>query len=80
NTVAKMIDLCNDFGIDAIEIGHPLSVWMEATEKSWTNGDGGLKWGDIFGIINHDKGFNLPDLCQNIRQFNFWCEMQMLAQ
>ncbi|MBL8057273.1 MAG: hypothetical protein JNK29_11270, partial [Anaerolineales bacterium] len=25
-TVAKMIDLCNDFGLDAIEIGHPLSV------------------------------------------------------
>src|SRR5512141_2987177 len=39
NTVAKMIDLCNDYGLDAIEIGHPLSVWMEATEKSWTNGE-----------------------------------------
>ena len=33
NTVAKMIDLCNDYGMDAIEIGHPLSIWMEATEK-----------------------------------------------
>ncbi|CAG0929649.1 aldehyde:ferredoxin oxidoreductase [Thermoflexales bacterium] len=50
NTVAKMIDLCNDFGLDAIEIGHPLSVWMEATEKGWTNGDGALKWGDIYGM------------------------------
>jgi aldehyde:ferredoxin oxidoreductase len=51
-TVAKMIDLCNDFGIDAIESGHPLSVWMEATEKSWTNGEGGLKWGDIYGMTD----------------------------
>jgi len=50
NTVAKMIDLCNDFGIDAIEVGHPLSIWMEATEKGWTNGEGGLKWGDIYGM------------------------------
>ena len=50
NTVAKMIDLCNDYGIDAIETGHPLSVWMEATEKGWTNGEGGLKWGDPMGM------------------------------
>jgi aldehyde:ferredoxin oxidoreductase len=52
NTVAKMIDLCNDYGMDAIEIGHPLSIWMEATEKGWTNGDGGLKWGDIYGMTD----------------------------
>jgi aldehyde:ferredoxin oxidoreductase len=51
NTVAKMIDLCNDYGLDAIEIGHPLSIWMEATEKGYTNGDGGLKWGDAFGMV-----------------------------
>jgi aldehyde:ferredoxin oxidoreductase len=52
NTVAKMIDLCNDFGIDAIEIGHPLSIWMEATEKGYTNGEGGLAWGDIYGMTD----------------------------
>jgi len=52
NTVAKMIDLCNDYGLDAIEIGHPLSVWMEATEKGWTNGSGNLKWGDIYGMTD----------------------------
>jgi aldehyde:ferredoxin oxidoreductase len=44
--VAKMIDTCNDMGMDAIEIGHPLSVWMEATEKGYTNGSGKLPWGD----------------------------------
>lgn len=44
--VAKMIDTCNDMGMDAIEIGHPLSVFMEASEKGYTNGDGKLEWGD----------------------------------
>jgi len=48
--VAKMIDLCNDFGLDAIEIGHPLSVWMEASEKGYTKGDGKLNWGDPDGM------------------------------
>jgi aldehyde:ferredoxin oxidoreductase len=44
--VAKMIDCCNDYGIDAIEIGHPLSIFMEASEKGYTNGDGKIAWGD----------------------------------
>ena len=48
--VAKMIDLCNDYGIDAIESGHPLSIWMEASEKGYTNGDGKLAWGDGDGM------------------------------
>jgi aldehyde:ferredoxin oxidoreductase len=44
--VAKMIDTCNDLGMDAIEIGHPLSIYMEASEKGYTNGDGKITWGD----------------------------------
>jgi len=44
--VAKMIDCANDYGFDAIEVGHPLSVWMEASEKGFTNGSGKLDWGD----------------------------------
>ena len=51
NTVAKMIDVANDYGFDAIEIGHPLSVWMEASEKGYTNGEGNLEWGDIHGMV-----------------------------
>ncbi len=50
-TVAKIIDLANDWGYDAIEIGHVLSVYMEATERGYVNGDGGLKWGDIDGMV-----------------------------
>ena len=48
--VAKMIDLSNDFGFDAIEIGHPLSIWMEASEKGYTKDEGKLEWGDPDGM------------------------------
>jgi aldehyde:ferredoxin oxidoreductase len=51
NTVAKLIDQCNEYGIDAIETGNALSTFMEASEKGYTNGDGKLAWGDIFGMV-----------------------------
>lgn len=50
-TVAKIIDLCNDYGLDAIEIGNALSVYMEASEKGYTNGAGGLAWGDAANMV-----------------------------
>lgn len=50
--VAKMIDLANDYGFDAIEIGHPLSIWMEASEKGYTKGEGKLAWGDPDGMTH----------------------------
>ncbi|MEW5938071.1 MAG: aldehyde ferredoxin oxidoreductase family protein [Chloroflexota bacterium] len=46
NTVAKCIDQCNDYGLDTIECGNVLSTYMEATQRGYTNGDGGLGWGD----------------------------------
>ncbi len=52
NTVAKLIDMCNEFGIDAIETGNALSTYMEASEKGYTNGDGQLAWGDTAGMVN----------------------------
>jgi aldehyde:ferredoxin oxidoreductase len=51
-SVAKMIDLSNDYGFDAIEIGDVLSAYMEATEKGYLNGDEGLKWGDYMGMVD----------------------------
>ena len=42
-SIAKMIDQCNDYGLDTIEMGNVLSVYMEASEKGYTNGSGGLK-------------------------------------
>ena len=50
-TVAKLIDLSNDYGLDAIEIGDVLSVYMEATQRGYTNGDGGLKWADSLAMV-----------------------------
>ena len=51
NGVAKMIDMCNDYGMDAIEAGDALAMYMEASEKAYTNGAGGLKWGDVMGMV-----------------------------
>jgi len=42
-SVAKLKDVCNDFGLDTIEMGNVLSVYMEASEKGFANGSGGLK-------------------------------------
>ncbi len=50
-SIAKMIHQCNDYGLDAIEIGDVLSMYMEASEKGYTNGAGGLKWGDHEGMV-----------------------------
>ena len=44
-SIAKLIDQCNDYGVDAIEMGNVLSMYMEATEKGLAK-DGGLNWGD----------------------------------
>ena len=51
NSVAKMIDQCNDYGLDAIEMGNVLSMYMEATQRGYTNGTGGLKWGDYMSMV-----------------------------
>lgn len=52
NTVAKIIDLSNDYGFDAIEIGNVLSMYMEATQRGYTNGNPGLAWGDTEGMVS----------------------------
>jgi aldehyde:ferredoxin oxidoreductase len=50
-SVAKMIDLANDYGFDAIEIGDVLATYMEVTDRGKTNGDPALKWGDYMGMV-----------------------------
>jgi len=49
--VAKLIDMCNDFGFDTIEMGNVLSVFMEASQKKYTNGTGTLAWGDVTNMV-----------------------------
>ena len=51
NAVAKLIDQCNDYGMDAIECGNVLATYMEATQRGYTNGDGGLEWGDALKMV-----------------------------
>jgi len=52
-SVAKMIDLANDCGYDAIEIGGVLAAYMELTQRGYTKakGEKGLAWGDVEGMI-----------------------------
>lgn len=50
-SVAYMINMCNDYGMDPIELGNVLSVYMEASEKGYTNGAGVLNWGDTMAMV-----------------------------
>ena len=48
--VAKLIDQCNDYGFDTIEMGNVLSLYMEVCQRGYANGSG-LKWGDYQGMV-----------------------------
>jgi len=61
NTVAKIIDQANDLGYDAIEIGHCLSVLMEATEKGYVSGADGLAWGDGAAMVDLGEKIGLRE-------------------
>lgn len=49
NAIAYLIDRCNEYGLDTIELGHAFSVTMEASEKGII--DETLKWGDADAMI-----------------------------
>ena len=49
-SVAKMIDQCNDYGMDPIELGNVLSMFMETSGLGATNGDA-LAWGDYMAMV-----------------------------
>jgi aldehyde:ferredoxin oxidoreductase len=49
-SIAKMIDQCNDLGMDPIELGNVLSMYMEATERGFVEGPG-LAWGDTGAMV-----------------------------
>jgi len=51
NAVAYIIDMANDYGFDAIEIGQAIAVYMEASQRGYTNGGGKLEWGDTQGMV-----------------------------
>lgn len=47
--IAYLINICNEYGMDTIELGHAISVTMEAYEKGLV--DEKLDWGDADGMI-----------------------------
>jgi len=49
-SIAKLIDQCNDYGLDPIELGNVFSVYMECTEKGFVDGEG-LRWGDHAAMV-----------------------------
>lgn len=49
-TISKLIDLCNDYGMDTIELGHAFSTLMEATERGYVVNEG-LSWGDEASMV-----------------------------
>jgi len=49
-SIAKLIDQCNDLGMDPIELGNALSMYMEATERGAVDG-AGLAWGDTAAMV-----------------------------
>lgn len=50
-SIAKLINLANDYSVDAIEIGDVLATYMEATQKGYANGDRGVAWGDYMKMV-----------------------------
>jgi len=48
-SVAKLIDQSNDYGLDTIEMGNVLSMYMEATQRGYVKD--GLKFGDYMGMV-----------------------------
>jgi aldehyde:ferredoxin oxidoreductase len=49
-SVAWMIDQCNDYGLDAIEMGNCLATYMEVCDRGW-NGTESLNWGDHKAMV-----------------------------
>jgi aldehyde:ferredoxin oxidoreductase len=51
-SIAKLIDQCNDYGMDPIELGNVFSAYMEASERGYTKGgEAKLAWGDEAAMV-----------------------------
>jgi aldehyde:ferredoxin oxidoreductase len=57
-SIAKLIDQCNDLGMDPIELGNALSMYMEATERGFVKG-AGLAWGDTEAMVSMTESIGL---------------------
>jgi aldehyde:ferredoxin oxidoreductase len=53
DSIAVMIDRCNDMGVDTIDMGNMLAMAMEMTEKGYLDGlDDDIDWGDEEHMID----------------------------
>jgi len=43
--------MCNDYGLDAIEMGDVLAMYFEAKQRGYTNGGWHLRWGDYMYMV-----------------------------
>jgi aldehyde:ferredoxin oxidoreductase len=59
--IAKLIDQSNDFGMDPIELGNVLSMYMEATERGFVKEGEGLAWGDTEAMVRMAEAIGLRE-------------------
>jgi len=59
--VAKLIDQCNDLGMDPIELGNVLSMYMEASERGWVEPGTELAWGDTHAMVRLTDAIGLRE-------------------
>ncbi|MCL6522587.1 MAG: aldehyde ferredoxin oxidoreductase, partial [Firmicutes bacterium] len=50
-SIAYMLSLCNDLGLDTLETGNALSMSMEASERGLLEGEAALAWGDTAAMV-----------------------------
>ncbi|NDJ54973.1 MAG: aldehyde ferredoxin oxidoreductase family protein [Chloroflexi bacterium] len=50
-SVAFMIDMCNDIGVDTIDMGVALCTYMEVSQNGWNGEFEPLEWGDHENMI-----------------------------
>ncbi|MFB6108509.1 MAG: aldehyde ferredoxin oxidoreductase family protein [Haloplanus sp.] len=65
DSIAVMIDRCNDLGIDTIDMGNSIAMAMEMTEKGYLDDLGdGIDWGDEEHMIDliEEVGHRSSDL------------------
>ena len=53
DSIAVMINMCNDLGIDTIEAGNMIAMAMEMTEEGKLDDlDNGIEWGDVEHMLD----------------------------
>lgn len=49
--IIKLIDQCNEYGFDTIELGQSLACYMELTQRGLVPKGEGLQWGDADAMV-----------------------------